>query len=152
LIDGDCDGAHFSMGKVTRCDQYLAEFAQDEPLVRAYQSKRSKELKAAENLFSDEAMQIAYMKAAMACDLFDRKLQAGDSAWSMGNSVTMADLFWAVELPRMKNLGVGYFWYRINCRPWRSSSLRRSAWNPSARRSLYGLDHYSECGDLSLTR
>jgi 2,5-dichlorohydroquinone reductive dechlorinase len=28
----------------------------------------------------------------------------------MGSSVTMADLFWAVELLRMKNLGAGNIW------------------------------------------
>jgi 2,5-dichlorohydroquinone reductive dechlorinase len=104
------DGANFSMSKVNRCDQYLAEFATDEALVLAYQSKRSKELRAAETLFSDEAMHIAYAKATAACVLLDRKLRTRDSAWLMGSSVTMADLFWAVELLRMKNLGVGYLW------------------------------------------
>jgi len=104
------DGAKFSMSKVRRCDQYLAEFAHDEALIRAYQSKRAKELKAAQNLFSREAMQVAYTKAATACVRFDSRLQDSDSAWLLGTSVTMADLFWAVELLRMKNLGAGHFW------------------------------------------
>lgn len=104
------DGANFSMSKVKRCDQYLAECAQDEALIRAYKAKRSKELNAAENLFSQEAMQIAYTKAATACALLNSRLQTSASAWLMGNSVTMADLFWSVELLRMKNLCVGYFW------------------------------------------
>jgi 2,5-dichlorohydroquinone reductive dechlorinase len=104
------DGANFSMSKVHRCDKYLAEFANDEGLVRAYRSKRSKELKAAQNLFSNEAIEVAYARAMAACALLDRKLQSRESTWLLGRSVTMADLFWAVELMRMKNLGVGYFW------------------------------------------
>jgi 2,5-dichlorohydroquinone reductive dechlorinase len=104
------DGANFSMSKVKRCDEYMEEFANDEALVRAYQAKRSKELRAAENLFTDEAMQIAYAKAGEACGLFDQRLKTRGATWLMGSSVTMADLFWAVELLRMKNLGLGYFW------------------------------------------
>jgi len=104
------DGANFSMSKVKRCDQYLAEFADDRALALAYQAKRSKEREAARSLFSDEAMQTAYAKAAEACALLNLRLQARGSTWLTGTSVTMADLFWAVELLRMKNLGAGYLW------------------------------------------
>jgi 2,5-dichlorohydroquinone reductive dechlorinase len=55
-------------------------------------------------------MQTAYAKAAEACALLNLRLQARGSAWLTGTSVTMADLFWAVELLRMKNLGAGYLW------------------------------------------
>jgi len=103
-------GVSFSMSKVRRCDQYLVEFAGDQALVGAYQAKRSKELIAAERLFSREAMESAYSRAREACAALDNKLETSSSTWLTGNSVTLADLFWAVELLRMKNLGAAYLW------------------------------------------
>jgi 2,5-dichlorohydroquinone reductive dechlorinase len=104
------NGVSFSMSKVKRCDQYLVEFASDEALVRAYQAKRSKELMAAERLFSEKAMENAYSQAREACAALNNKLQASQSTWLTGSSVSLADLFWAVELLRMKNLGAAYIW------------------------------------------
>jgi 2,5-dichlorohydroquinone reductive dechlorinase len=104
------DGVSFSMSKVKRCDQYLAEFADDEELVKAYQAKRSKELNAAQSLFSEEAIRNAYSKAIAACTLLNDKLASRNSTWLTGRSVTLADLFWAVELLRMKNLGAHHIW------------------------------------------
>ena len=104
------DGVDFSSGKVRRCDQYLAEFAGDRLLVAAYNAKRLKEAEAADRLFSAQAMREAYDKARRACAALDRKLAAGGEPWLTGQTLTMADLIWAVELIRMKNLGAAYFW------------------------------------------
>jgi 2,5-dichlorohydroquinone reductive dechlorinase len=104
------NGISFSMSKVKRCDQYLVEFAADQALVRAYLAKRSKELIAAERLFSEKAMESAYSRALEACASLNNKLEASQSTWLTGSSVTLADLFWAVELLRMKNLGAAYIW------------------------------------------
>jgi 2,5-dichlorohydroquinone reductive dechlorinase len=104
------NGVSFSMSKVKRCDQYLVEFAGDQALVRAYQAKRSKELMAAECLFSEKAMENAYSRARGACAALNNKLETSQSTWLTGSSVTLADLFWAVELLRMKNLGAAYIW------------------------------------------
>jgi 2,5-dichlorohydroquinone reductive dechlorinase len=104
------NGVSFSMSKVRRCDQYLVEVAGDQALVRAYQAKRSKELIAAERLFSLEAMEDAYSRARAACATLNNKLETSQSTWLTGSSVTLADLFWAVELLRMKNLGAAYIW------------------------------------------
>jgi 2,5-dichlorohydroquinone reductive dechlorinase len=106
----DNDGIKFSMSKVHRCDRYLQEMSPDDELVQAYQAKRKKELDAAQHLFSDEAMHVAYAKATSACVLLESKLNTGKTAWLMGKSVTMADLFWAVELLRMNNLGANQLW------------------------------------------
>ena len=103
-------GPKFSMSKVQRCDQYLAEFAGDAPLARAYAAKRAKELHAANQLFSAEAMTTAYAAADAACGTLDDKLRSRGSTWLFGEAVTMADLFWGVELLRMKNLGASTFW------------------------------------------
>jgi 2,5-dichlorohydroquinone reductive dechlorinase len=107
----ETDGVKFSMSKVNRCDNYLKEFAQDKALVDAYHAKRSKELDAAKNLFSDEAMKKAYAKTSEACAVLENHLTAGSSStWLLGNAVTMADLFWAIELLRLKNLGANTIW------------------------------------------
>jgi 2,5-dichlorohydroquinone reductive dechlorinase len=103
-------GADFSLRKVERCERYIAEFAADPKLVRAYQAKRSKELDAAGRLYTPEAMELAYAKATAACGQLNSRLESRNSSWLFSNSVTMADLFWAVELLRMQNLGAGHLW------------------------------------------
>ena len=106
----DNNGVDFALGKVARCDQYLSEYTADALLGKAYQAKRSKELNAAEHLFSEEAMRVAYAKAQAACAELDAKLAAHGDSWLLANNPTMADLFWAVELLRMKNLGAAHIW------------------------------------------
>jgi 2,5-dichlorohydroquinone reductive dechlorinase len=103
-------GAGFSLRKVERCDHYIAEFAADRELVEAYHAKRSKELDAANRLYTPEAMELAYAKATLACQQLNSRIESRNSSWLLGNSVTMADLFWAVELLRMQNLGAGHIW------------------------------------------
>lgn len=103
------DGAGFSMGKVARCDGYLDEFAEDPVLGPAYRAKRAKELEAAERLFSAEAVGSAHGIVENACAAFDTRLARGDGPWLFGDVVTMADLFWAIELIRVGNLGAT-FW------------------------------------------
>lgn len=103
-------GPAFSEQKVAWCDRYL-EAHRDEPsLVRAYSAKRAKELSAATALFSPEAMQAAYDRAHAALDALERKLAQSGGAWLFGDTVTMADLFWGIELLRMKNTGLAPYW------------------------------------------
>ncbi|MES2510944.1 MAG: glutathione S-transferase [Pseudomonadota bacterium] len=104
------NGVGFAMGKVERCNRYLAEFSNDADLVKAYSAKRAKELNAAEQLFTPEAMQAAYDKAEAGCASLENALSAGDTPWLLGEKVTMADLYWAIELLRMKNMAVESFW------------------------------------------
>lgn len=104
------NGVGFAMGKVERCDRYLAEFSNDTDLVRAYSAKRAKELNAAQQLFTPEAMQTAYGKAEAGCARLEGELKARDSAWILGDDITMADLYWGIELLRMKNMAVESFW------------------------------------------
>lgn len=104
------NGVGFAMGKVERCDRYLQEFSNDADLVRAYSAKRAKELNAAQQLFTPEAMQAAYDKAEAGCASLERQLTAGGTPWLLGNDITMADLYWGIELLRMKNMAVETFW------------------------------------------
>ncbi len=103
-------GVAFAMSKVERCDRYLSEYADEEALVRAYTAKRAKELDAAQQLFTEDAMRDAYDKAESACDALEQKLKASTTRWLLDDEVTMADLYWGVELTRMKNLGADTFW------------------------------------------
>jgi 2,5-dichlorohydroquinone reductive dechlorinase len=104
------NGVGFAMGKVERCDRYLAQFGGDADLVRAYSAKRSKELTAANQLFTPEAMTTAYNTAEAGCTHLEQALNARSDEWLFGNNITMADLYWGVELLRMKNMAVESFW------------------------------------------
>ncbi|MEO7241839.1 MAG: glutathione S-transferase family protein [Variovorax sp.] len=103
-------GVDFAMSKVARCDAFLAEHADDADLVRGYSAKRSKELTAAQNLFTPEAMRTAYDKAEAGCDHLEQKLKSRNTEWLLADSITMADLYWAVELLRLQNMAAESFW------------------------------------------
>lgn len=103
-------GPAFSEQKVAWCDRYLEAHGDEPSLVRAYSAKRAKELSAATDLFSPEAMRAAYGRAESALDAFERRLKQSSGAWLFGDSVTMADLFWGIELLRMKNTGIAPYW------------------------------------------
>ena len=106
---GDVAG-RFSQRKVAWCDLHLREHADDPALVAAYTAKRAKEASAAAELFSPEAMTAAYGRAETALHELQRKLERNEGSWLFGDAFTMADLFWGVELLRMKNMGVASFW------------------------------------------
>ena len=95
-------GGTFSRRKVAWCERYLEERAGDPVLVRAYT--------AADRLFSAEAMRAAYEHAEAAVRELERALGRNDRDWLYGEAVTMADLFWGIELLRMKNVGASTFW------------------------------------------
>lgn len=99
--------AAFSQRKVAWCDRYLAEHPNEPALVAAYSAKRAKELSAATDLFSDEAMAAALAKMQSALDELERKLACRTAAWLIGARPTMADLFWGIQLVRLDDLGFG---------------------------------------------
>ena len=103
-------GSSFSERKVAWCDRFLREHPDEPGLVQAYTAKRSKELSAANELFSPDAMAAAYDRARLALDALEAKLARRSGPWLYGEAITMADLFWGVELLRMKNMGVATFW------------------------------------------
>ncbi len=103
-------GAAFARRKVAWCDQYLEQYGDDSTLAAAYIAKRAKELSAADELFSPEAMQSAYARAEAGLVALERRLARRDSLWLYDDRLTLADLFWGVELSRMKNVGVAHFW------------------------------------------
>jgi 2,5-dichlorohydroquinone reductive dechlorinase len=103
-------GAIFSERKAAWCDAYLAQYADDPPLRRAYEAKRAKELSAAAGLFSQEAMRHAHDRAEASVQALECRLANRAGGWLFGGGVTMADLFWGIELLRMRNVGAEEFW------------------------------------------
>lgn len=103
-------GGTFSQRKVAWCDRYLAEHGDEPALVAAYTAKRAKERSAAEELFSPEAMRAAYELVEASLAGFELKLERADTPWLHGDTPTMADLFWGIELLRMQNVGVAHYW------------------------------------------
>ena len=108
------NGVDFAMSKVQRCDEFLAIHSNDPDLVRGYSAKRSKELAAAKNLFTPEAMRAAYDKAEAGCNHLERKLKSRTTNWLVSDNITMADLYWGVELLRMHNMAAEFFWINGN--------------------------------------
>lgn len=104
------DGAAFSLGKVARCDDYLETWADDATLAAAYRAKRAKELDAAQHLFSPAAVSMAHAAVARAYHDLNTRLGAAPGPWLFGENVTLADLFWAVELLRIDNVGAADIW------------------------------------------
>ena len=128
-------GVAFSMSKVDRCDHYLAEYPDDEILVRGYTAKRAKELDAAQQLFGEGAMREAYAKAEAACGALERKLKASGSSWLVTDQVTMADVYWGVEFTRLKNLGADSFW-KDGARPALAAYAERTGELPAIRQAV----------------
>jgi 2,5-dichlorohydroquinone reductive dechlorinase len=121
------DGIGFAASKVARCDRYIEEFRDDPDLVRAYRAKRDKELNAKQTLFDPQSMKRAYDIMDAALGAFDRRLAKAGEPWLFGDTPTMADLFWAINLVRVDDLGASHFWskgrlpaveafYRRGCR------------------------------------
>jgi glutathione S-transferase len=53
-------------------------------------------------LFSPEAMRTAYGRAEAALKQLESKLELRTGAWLFGEMVTMADVFWIIELLRIE--------------------------------------------------
>lgn len=102
--------AEFSRRKVAWCDARLAERGDDPELRTAYAAKRAKEQSAADALFAPDAMAAAHARAEAAVRRLDDALAAGGGPWLFGARPTMADLFWGLELMRMRDVGAARFW------------------------------------------
>ena len=100
----------FAQSKVDRCDKLMADHADDADLCEAYAAKRSKESVAADRLFTEDAMARASVAMADAIASFERQLARADDRYIFGDTITLADLFWAVELVRCEDVGCAHLW------------------------------------------
>ena len=104
------NGIDFALEKVRRCDRYLAEWQDDETLTLAYAAKRAKERQAAEQLFTPAAMRLTYARMGEACRALEDRLAARDTRWLFADRPTLADLFWGLELIRIRNMSAATIW------------------------------------------
>jgi 2,5-dichlorohydroquinone reductive dechlorinase len=100
----------FASAKVARCERLLAEHAGDAELILAYSAKRDKERVAAESLFDDEALQKAECNIVVSLQNLETKLAGNKGRYIFGDRVTLADLFWGVELVRLHDTGFDRYW------------------------------------------
>ena len=103
-------GGSFSERKVAWCEAYLRDHADEDVLVRAYTAKRAKEASAAALLFSDGALDAARASVEAALRGLDDRLGHTGGPWLYGEAFTMADLFWGIELIRLKGVGAAACW------------------------------------------
>ena len=109
-LESEAAAAAFSRRKVSWCDEGLARHSDDTDLQDAYTAKRLKESSAVSALFTPEAMHAAQGLVAEALQSLETKLASRETAWLFGPSLTMADLFWGVELIRLEDLGAAPLW------------------------------------------
>jgi len=99
----------FSTTKVERCDALIERYKDDVDLVRAYSAKRRKELLATNQLFNATAIARARGTMRNAVDRLDQDLASGN-CFLFGDCLTLADLFWAVEMVRLVDLEQADLW------------------------------------------
>ena len=100
----------FAASKVARCDALIASHASDAALCAAYDAKRAKEQMAADRLFDSDALERAQLKMQKALRELDARLASTSGPFLFGDSVTMADLLWGVELTRCEDVGLAPCW------------------------------------------
>lgn len=120
----------FAISKVRRCDALIAENADNIELREAYMAKRAKEQAAADRLFDPSAMERAQNQIRNALEELDKKLRRRSGPYLFGSTITMADLFWGVELIRIDDLGLSSCWSNGNL-PSLSAYYRRISELPS---------------------
>jgi 2,5-dichlorohydroquinone reductive dechlorinase len=99
-------GNAFALGKAERCEALIAAHSAEPLLVAAYTAKRDKELAAHRQLFGPEALARAERAMMLALEDLARRLKPG-RAFLFGDQLTLADLFWAIELIRNRDIGFG---------------------------------------------
>lgn len=102
--------AAFSRRKVGMCDELIARYPDDPAIVAACSAKRAKELSAAEQLFTSEAMERARWAIEAALIRLDGALANSLGPFLFGAAPTLADLMWAIEIIRIKDVGQVRIW------------------------------------------
>ena len=96
--------------KIGKLRENMAIVSDDPWLVAAYEHKIVKEQKAKAFVRTESDMRAALAEfKALLADL-EKALEATGGEWLFGDRFTMADVFWAVSLFRIKWLGLGYIW------------------------------------------
>lgn len=106
FVRRDMPGVHdMKIGKVR---DNMALVPKEPALVRAYEAKIAKESAAKQFVRTEPDMRGAIEEFRQIVARLDRDLAATSKTWFFGDRFTMADVFWAVSLFRMRWLGLGY--------------------------------------------
>jgi 2,5-dichlorohydroquinone reductive dechlorinase len=101
-------GVHdFKIGKVR---ENLALAEDDPQLLNAYEAKIKKEAAAKEFVHTEQDMRRAIQEFKDIVTQLESDLEQSSGQWIIDDRFTMADIFWAVSLFRIKWVGLGYIW------------------------------------------
>lgn len=94
--------------KIGKLRDNMALVPNEPELVRAYEAKIAKESAAKQFILTEKDMRGVIAEFRELVTRLDRDLAATSKPWLFGERFTMADVFWAVSLFRMRWLGLGY--------------------------------------------
>jgi 2,5-dichlorohydroquinone reductive dechlorinase len=93
--------------KIAKLRENMALVPNDAELTRAYEHKIMKESAAKEFIKTESEMRAVLQEFADLIAQLERDLAATGGEWLFGDRFTMADVFWAVSLFRIRWLGLG---------------------------------------------
>lgn len=96
------------LAKIAGVRRNMAEAGDDPALIAAYEHKIAKEEAAREFILTEQDMRGAIQEFEDLIAQLEQDLAASDGEWMFGDRYTLADLFWAVSLWRVKWAGYGY--------------------------------------------
>jgi len=102
------DGAMFR--KIQALKKVREIHSSDEIIVRAVDAKMVKEQAALDFLNDTQFMNDVLARTADCIATLENTLESETTDWLCSDSYTMADLFWGINLHRLKALGMGYLW------------------------------------------
>ena len=85
-------------------------YSSDETIVRAVDAKMAKEQAALEFLDNADFMNGVLARTNECIATLESTLESAATEWLCSDGYTMADLFWGINLYRLKKLGMGYLW------------------------------------------
>jgi len=95
-------------GKIAKCRENMALVEDDPVLVAAYEHKIVKEAAAKRFVRTEADMRAAIQEFRDIIGQLDKDLEATGGQWMFGDRFTLADVFWACSLFRIRWLGLGY--------------------------------------------
>ena len=96
--------------KFEALESLIAANSHDEELVNAYRSKLSKEQGGKSFAHDDNEQREVRIFVQGIINGLDQQLAANGSLWVCGETYTMADLTWGINLHRMQWLGMAFLW------------------------------------------
>jgi 2,5-dichlorohydroquinone reductive dechlorinase len=94
--------------KIAKLRENMALAGDDPVLVSAYEHKIMKEAAAKAFVRTEQDMRAAIQEFKVLIGRLEEDLAATGDEWLFGNRFTLADVFWAVSLFRVRWLGLGY--------------------------------------------